>query len=103
MTPYAKQVLAATVASSKVRPLAVGLEQTLFECAKEIERLETERDAALAALRDLVNCDDMLIRLRSLHERGCGTDYEDYYRLLPIAWRNARAAIVRAAAEMEPK
>lgn len=47
MTPYAKQVLAATVASSKVRPLAVGLEQTLFECAKEIERLEVERDAAL--------------------------------------------------------
>ena len=52
----------------------------------EIERLR-------AALRQLVDVEDMRLRLRQLHEMGHGTDYTDYHRLLPLAWAVARDAL----------
>lgn len=45
------------------------------------------------ALRELVDLEDMRLRLRQLHEMGHGTDYENYYRRLPLAWAAARAAL----------
>ena len=51
-------------------------------------------EAKLAnALRELVNLEDMRLRLRQLHEMGHGTDYYDYHRRLPLAWAAARAAL----------
>lgn len=55
--------------------------------ADEIERLRT-------ALRELVALEDMRLRLRSLHERGHGTDYEHYHKGLPKAWEDARAVLL---------
>ncbi len=53
-----------------------------------------DRVAALeAALRGLVGVKDMRLRLIKLHEMGHGTDYTDYYRLKPLAWAAARAAL----------
>ena len=45
------------------------------------------------ALRELVELEDMRLRLRQLHEMGHGTDYADYHRLLPLAWAAAREAL----------
>jgi hypothetical protein len=39
MTEYTQQLIAATLASAKVRPLEVGLETAVFEQASEIDRL----------------------------------------------------------------
>lgn len=51
-------------------------------------------EAKLAnALRELVDLEDMRLRLRQLHEMGHGTDYDNYHRRLPLAWDAARAAL----------
>lgn len=47
----------------------------------------------LAALRELVELEDMRLRLRQLHEMGCGTDYDTYHKRLPLAWAAARAVL----------
>jgi hypothetical protein len=49
-----------------------------------------------AALVELVALNDMKDRLAKLHAMGHGTDYTDYYRRLPAAWKAARAAITSA-------
>ena len=77
--------------------------------AKERENLHLAREARawwgaaqtyakseaklVKALRDLVELEDMRLRLRQLHEMGHGTDYADYHRLLPLAWAAAREAL----------
>lgn len=61
------------------------LAEDLFERAKRAEY----------ALRDLVALEDMRLRLRSLHERGRGTDYELYHNNLPKAWDAARAVLLQ--------
>ena len=53
----------------------------------------TQLRAMHAALRQLVDVEDMRLRLRQLHEMGHGTDYTDYHRLLPLAWAAAREAL----------
>lgn len=60
------------------------LAEDLFERAKRAEN----------ALRELVVLEDMRVRLRSLHERGHGTDYEQYHKGLPKAWDAARAVLL---------
>jgi len=50
MSPYSQTIVAATLESAKVRPLAVGLEQTVFELAAKIERLIAEHNAQTSAL-----------------------------------------------------
>lgn len=58
--------------------------------------LLTKAPRLLAALSKLVELEDMRLRLRQLHEMGHGTDYADYadyYRLLPLAWAEAREAL----------
>ena len=57
-----------------------ALADDLFERAKRAED----------ALRELVALEDLRLRLRSLHERGHGTDYEHYHTGLPKAWDAAR-------------
>lgn len=47
----------------------------------------------LVALRELVELEDMRLRLRQLHEMGHGTDYETYHKRLPLAWAAARAVL----------
>lgn len=47
----------------------------------------------MVALRELVELEDMRLRLRKLHEMGHGTDYETYHQRLPLAWAAARAAL----------
>lgn len=47
----------------------------------------------LVALRELVELEDMRLRLRQLHEMGCGTDYDTYHKRLPLAWAAARAVL----------
>ena len=55
------------------------------------------------ALRELVELEDMRLRLRQLHEMGHGTDYADYHRLLPMAWDAAREVLgPNARHEREP-
>ncbi len=54
----------------------------------------------LAALRELVELEDMRLRLRKLHEMGHGTDYETYHRRLPLAWAAARAVLGPTTADM---
>lgn len=61
------------------------LAEDLFERAKRAED----------ALHKLVELEDMRLRLRSLHERGHGTDYEYYYKALPNAWDAARAVLLQ--------
>ena len=56
-------------------------------------RLRAENERLRAALRQLVDVEDMRLRLRQLHEMGHGTDYADYHRLLPLAWAEAREAL----------
>lgn len=64
----------------------------------------TTRDVALLmaapgllhALRELVDLEDMRVRLRGLHEMGRGTDYTDYHRRLPLAWAAAQDALKAA-------
>lgn len=69
-------------------------------CAFEVVRLaqqtvdgERYHERLRAALRQLVDVEDMRLRLRQLHEMGHGTDYTDYHRLLPMAWAAAREAL----------
>jgi hypothetical protein len=50
---------------------------------------------AEGALRKLVSLEDMRLRLQSLHERGHGTDYEQYHKGLPQAWDTARSVLLR--------
>ena len=67
------------------------------------EKQKTERMSA--ALRDLVALENMRLRLHSLHERGHGTDYADYHRLLPLAWDAARMALgpnARLSGDQQP-
>lgn len=61
--------------------------------AKELE-LTNRTKRAEDALRDLVALEDMRLRLRSLHERGHGTDFEQYHKALPKAWDAARAVLL---------
>lgn len=61
-----------------------------------------EADPVRAALAELVALKDMKDRLRSLHEMGHGTDYDDYYRLKPLAWAAARAALAAPSQQAEP-
>ena len=56
-------------------------------------RLREDNERLRAALRQLVDVEDMRLRLRQLHEMGHGTDYADYHRLLPLAWAEAREAL----------
>ena len=51
-----------------------------------------------SALQKLVDLEDMRLRLRNLHERGHGTDYDHYYKALDAAWAAARAALKNAPA-----
>lgn len=60
---------------------------------KEAEDLFERAKRAEDALRELVALEDMRLRVRSLHERGHGTDYEHYHKSLPKAWDAARAAL----------
>jgi hypothetical protein len=55
--------------------------------------LADRTEKAEAALRDLVEMEDMRLRLRQLHEMGNGTDYETYHKRLPLAWAAARAVL----------
>ena len=68
------------------------LAEDLFERAKRAED----------ALRDLVALEDMRLRLRSLHERGHGTDYEHYHKGLPKAWDAARAVLLGPNDRIQP-
>lgn len=45
------------------------------------------------ALRELVELEDMRLRLRQLHEMGHGADYDNYHKRLPLAWDAARAVL----------
>lgn len=66
------------------------------ELGEEVSRrLKAERRACKAekVLRELVELEDMRLRLRQLHEMGHGTDYADYHRLLPLAWAAAREVL----------
>lgn len=56
-------------------------------------RMREDNERLSAALRQLVDVEDMRLRLRQLHEMGHGTDYTDYHRLLPMAWAAAREAL----------
>lgn len=56
-------------------------------------RMREDNERLSAALRQLVEVEDMRLRLRQLHEMGHGTDYTDYHRLLPLAWAAAREAL----------
>ena len=47
------------------------------------------------ALKELVSLKDLKDRLHSLHEAGHGTDYDDYRRRKPLAWRRARDLAAR--------
>jgi hypothetical protein len=55
-----------------------------------------------AVLRELVALEDMRLRLRSLHERGHGTDYEHYHKGLKKAWDAARAVLLGSNVRVEP-
>lgn len=91
--------------------------QALQAAIAEIERLAELADSegtravnylrrarkAEKVLRELVALEDMRLRLRQLHEMGHGTDYADYYRLLPLAWAEAREALgPNVRANLEP-
>ena len=56
-------------------------------------RMREDNERLRAALRKLVDVEDMRLRLRQLHDMGHGTDYTDYHRLLPLAWAAAREAL----------
>jgi hypothetical protein len=58
-----------------------------------IDTLQSERDALLEALRELVELKNMKERLHALHEMGHGTDYDSYHKRKPLAWEAARSAI----------
>jgi len=61
-----------------------------------------DQNAALrAALRKLVEAKDMKYRLKSLDERGHGTDYDAYFRLKAEAWDAAREALRLEKLEMK--
>lgn len=66
-----------------------------------IAELLNQNAALRAALRKLVDAKDMKDRLKSLHERGHGTDYSDYYRLKAEAWEAAREALRLENLEMK--
>ena len=61
--------------------------------SKAAETYAAEAERLRAALRQLVDVEEMRLRLRQLHEMGHGTDYTDYHRLLPMAWAAAREAL----------
>ena len=61
--------------------------------SKAAETYAADAERLRAALRQLVDVEDMRLRLRQLHEMGHGTDYTDYHRLLPLAWAVARDAL----------
>ena len=56
-------------------------------------RMREDNERLTEALRELVDLEDMRLRLRQLHEMGHGTDYENYHRRLPLAWTAARKAL----------
>ena len=61
--------------------------------SKAADAYATSEAKLVEALRELVDLEDMRLRLRQLHEMGHGTDYENYHRRLPLAWAAARAAL----------
>lgn len=56
-------------------------------------RMREDNERLSAALRELVELEDMRLRLRQLHEMGHGTDYDNYHKRLPLAWAAARAVL----------
>ena len=79
-----RAALASAAQPERVPLTDVQIDEDLFDRAKRAEDV----------LRDLVALEDMRLRLRSLHERGHGTDYEHYHEGLPKAWDAARAVLL---------
>ena len=79
----------------------VTWEQEAREGYKMSEDLFDRAKRAEDALRELVALEDMRLRLRSLHERGHGTDYEHYHKGLPKAWDAARALLAMLTKEQQ--
>ncbi|MCB2070026.1 MAG: hypothetical protein KDF67_10525 [Ottowia sp.] len=71
--------------------------------SKAAETYAAEAERLRAALRQLVDVEEMRLRLRQLHEMGHGTDYTDYHRLLPMAWAAAREALGPNAESTGPR
>ena len=69
------------------------LHREAYTWSKAAETYAADAERLRAALRQLVDVEDMRLRLRQLHEMGHGTDYTDYHRLLPLAWAVARDAL----------
>ena len=63
----------------------------------EHEKLTAELAQAMAALRELVACEDMMERYRAISpiEPGCEREFlrEDYRKRNPLAWSAARALV----------
>lgn len=76
-----------------VRPRRADVVPGVMHCAR-CEDLFDRAKLAEDALRDLVALEDMRLRLRSLRERGHGTDYEYYHNGLTKAWGAARAVLL---------
>jgi len=80
-------------AADKIVSLHAELQHARDGLTKGRSRMREDNERLRAALRQLVDAEDMRLRLRQLHEMGHGTDYTDYHRLLPMAWAAAREAL----------
>ena len=88
---YARDGL--TKGRTRMREDNERLAREAYTWSKAAETYAAEAERLRAALRQLVDVEDMRLRLRQLHEMGRGTDYTDYHRLLPLAWAAAREAL----------
>ena len=88
---YARDGL--TKGRTRMREDNERLAREAYTWSKAAETYAADAERLRAALRQLVDVEDMRLRLRQLHEMGHGTDYTDYHRLLPLAWAMARDAL----------
>ena len=88
---YARDGL--TKGRTRMREDNERLAREAYTCSKAAETYAADAERLREALRQLVDVEDMRLRLRQLHEMGHGTDYTDYHRLLPLAWAAAREAL----------
>lgn len=76
---YARDGL--TKGRTRMREDNERLAREAYTWSKAAETYAAEAERLRAALRQLVDVEDMRLRLRQLHEMGRGTDYTDYHRL----------------------